>query len=225
MDRLPEPELMDLPAEADAYAAADFRTVNQLFVDRLAELVATASAAETGQPVHAVDLGTGPADIPILAAARFPGWRITAVDGAPAMLELARPRVAAAGLADRITLHLGDALATGLPAQCANVLFSNSLLHHVRDAAGLWREIARLRKPGGIVLLRDLRRPASPEAARQLVDEHARGESPLLQEEFFRSLLAAYTPEEIRAQLAAAGLVGWQVDVVSDRHLDVWTNV
>ena len=55
-----------------------------------------------------------------------------------------------------------------------------------------------------------------------LVAEHAGDESALLQEEFYRSLLAAYRPDEVRAQLAEAGLANLEVAAVSDRHLDVW---
>ena len=44
--------------------------------------------------------------------------------------------------------------------------------------------------------------------------------------DFFNSLLAAYRPDEIRAQLLAVGLGDrLQIDVVSDRHLIVWGNV
>ena len=38
MPRQPEPEYMDDPAEAEAYAASDFSEVNQAFIDRLLEL-------------------------------------------------------------------------------------------------------------------------------------------------------------------------------------------
>lgn len=49
MHRQPEPELMDLAHEAEAYAAADFSDVNAAFVDRLLSLAwtSTARAAST----------------------------------------------------------------------------------------------------------------------------------------------------------------------------------
>ena len=74
--RTPEPEYMDDRAEAEAYAAADFSGVNAAFAERLAELAVAIDNAE------ALDLGTGPADIPIRVARLKPGWRITAVDAA-----------------------------------------------------------------------------------------------------------------------------------------------
>ena len=41
-------------------------------------------------------------------------------------------------------------------------------------------------------------------------------------DEYYRSLLSSYTPEEVRAQLTRAGLVALNVERVTDRHFDVW---
>ncbi|MBP8132527.1 MAG: SAM-dependent methyltransferase, partial [Candidatus Hydrogenedentes bacterium] len=70
--------------------------------------------------------------------------------------------------------------------------------------------------------LRDLRRPPDTAAARRIVALHAGNESRLLQEEYYRSLLAAFTPEEVRSQLRAAELTALTVLEVADRYLDVW---
>src|SRR5437867_2197984 len=129
MDRQPEPELMDLPDEALAYANADFDEVNSAFVARLLEL------SDDLVEARALDLGCGPADITVRVAAARPLWQITAVDGSPAMLDIARRAVAAAGVSDRIALLRADAKASGLPARSFDVIFSNSLLHHVSDPA------------------------------------------------------------------------------------------
>jgi hypothetical protein len=40
----------------------------------------------------------------------------------------------------------------------------------------------------------------------------------VLRDDFYQSLLAAYTLPEIHAQLAQAGLHGFAVEAVSDRH-------
>ena len=44
-------------------------------------------------------------------------------------------------------------------------------------------------------------------------------EPPVLKRDFYNSLLAAFEIEEVRAQLAAAGMSGLSVRTVSDRHL------
>jgi ubiquinone/menaquinone biosynthesis C-methylase UbiE len=212
MNRRPEPELMDLPAEAAAYAAADFSAVNAAFVQRLLEL-----AGERSE-LRAIDLGTGPGDIAIRVARARPAWRIMAVDAAEAMLAIARRD--GAGLPN-VRFTLADAKASGFPGRSFDLIFSNSLLHHMPDPQPLWREIARLAAPGAVILVRDLMRPASEDDARRLVELHTGGESALLKEEFHRSLLAAFTLEEVRGQAASAGLGHLVVSASSDRHLDV----
>ena len=216
MQRRPEPELMDLHEEAEAYAVADFAEVNDRFVRRLTELAGPVVSA------RAVDLGTGPADIPIRVVRARPSWHVTAVDGSQAMLNLARAAVEKAGLSASIELVLADAKATSLPGGAFDLVFSNSILHHINDVDPLWAEVKRLGNPGAVVFLRDLARPSSEKDALDLVEKYSGDESDLLKEEFYRSLLAAYTPGEVRAQLERSGLSGLEVEMASDRHLDVF---
>jgi SAM-dependent methyltransferase len=130
--------------------------------------------------------------------------------------------VAAAGLNERVSLVRADGCRTGLPPQSFNVVTSNSILHHVRDPNAFWEECKRLARPGALLFHRDLMRPDCEDAVRRIVDRHAGGESPLLREEFHRSLLSAYEPDEIRAQLDRAGLGMLTVEAVTDRHVDFY---
>jgi ubiquinone/menaquinone biosynthesis C-methylase UbiE len=219
MQRQAEPELMGDRAEADAYAAADFAAVNAAFVERLLEL------AGDRADVWAVDLGAGPADIPVRVARARPDWRIVAVEAAPAMIEIARQAVAGPPpLSDRVFLHHADAKATGLPETSFDVILSNSILHHITQTVRLWAEVRRLARPGATVFFRDLARPDSEAGADRIAKRYAGTESQLLRDEYRRSLLSAYTVGEIRTQLARAGL-DLQVAMSSDRHLDVWGTV
>jgi ubiquinone/menaquinone biosynthesis C-methylase UbiE len=216
MPRQPEPEVMDLAGEAEAYARADFAEVNQAFVDRLLEFVGPRVRA------RAVDLGTGPADIPIRVLRHRPQWHVTAVDASEQMLRWARQAVEKAGLTDAIEPVCQDAKATDLPTGAFDVIFSNSILHHVDGVDRFWAEVRRLGKPGATVFLRDLARPPSPAAAAEIVETYAADETAVLREEYYRSLLSSYTPQEVRVQLEAAGLGALQVAMVTDRHLDIW---
>ena len=65
----------------------------------------------------------------------------------------------------------------------------------------------------------DLRRPDSPSAAQAFVDAYSANEPEILRRDFYNSLLAAFTPLEVEAQLAEAGLRTLKVTVPSDRHL------
>lgn len=213
MQREPEPELMDLPHEAQAYADADFAEVNAAFVDRLLSLAWDLHMA------RCVDLGSGPAEIPIRLAEQRPLWHIDAVDAAEPMIALAQAAVARAGVRN-VRLHLADAKRTRL-APGYDVISSNSLLHHLPDPLPLWLEIRRLARPGTIVLVRDLVRPATYDLADEMVEQYAGGESDTLRQEFYRSLLSAFTPAEIRAQLEEAGLSELEIRQSSDRHIDI----
>lgn len=219
MRRRAEPEWMDDLDEAEAYARADFRDVNEAFVDRLLELAGSRETAD------AVDLGTGPGDIPLRVWRRRPGWRIVAVDASEAMLSFARKAAEEAGAGQAIRWVLADAKRTALPDAAFEVVFSNSILHHITQTDVFWAEVRRLARPAALLFLRDLARPDDEAAARRIVQRYAAGESELLREEFYRSLLSSYTVAEVRQQLRRAGLGGLEVRMVTDRHLDIFGRV
>jgi SAM-dependent methyltransferase len=220
MKRIPEPEeLMDDPAQARAYAEADFSEPNQLFLELFADL--------HGGPLDglALDLGCGPGDIPLDFVQRHPAARIEAVDGAPAMLELARAKLAARPeLTARVIWRCDHLPCTELPAAGYDAVLSNSLLHHLADPLDLWRTVARCARPGAAVLVMDLARPHSETAVDALVETHALDAPEVLRRDFRNSLFAAYTPVEVADQLVAAGLPPLEVRMVSDRHLAVLGN-
>lgn len=217
MLRTPEPELMDDPAQAQAYAQADFSAPHQFFVEQFGRRFP--GRRVTGR---VVDLGCGDADVTVRFARANPYCRVLAVDAAPAMLDQARRRLAREALASRI------ALLEGLLPQCLEGLprfetvISNSLLHHLAEPATLWRAVRRAVRPGAAVFIMDLMRPESPAAALALRDTYAAGEPEVLRRDFLNSLHAAYRVDEVRRQLDDAGLEQLAVEAVSDRHWVVW---
>lgn len=215
MPRQPGPGVIDLPQEAAAYAHADFAEANRAFVERLVQL------AGDFEKARCLDLGTGPADIPIRLARARPKWHITAVEASPPMLGFARHAVDQAGLAKAIELVHADAKSTGLRSGSFNIVFANSILHHIDNTLRFWYEIKRLGAAGSLVFLRDFHRPPTADAALEIVQEYYSSESPLLRKEHTRSLLAAYTPEEVRGQLASAKMSRLKLETVTDRHMDI----
>jgi ubiquinone/menaquinone biosynthesis C-methylase UbiE len=211
VQRIPEPELMDDERQSLAYARADFSTSNQLFVDGLLRDF-------PGHLQSVVDIGCGPGDVVIRLARAAPNVHITAIDGSAPMIGLAREAVRAAGLAGRITLMQGYVPGVVLKDRSFDAILSKDLLHHLPDPLVLWREIARLGKSGGAVYVMDLIRPDTPDAARRIVETVAAREDPILREDFYNSLCAAFTLDEVGEQLAAAGL-DLAVSRVSDRHM------
>jgi len=211
MERVLEPELMDDEQQSIAYARADFSASNQLFVDGLIR----------DFPAHlrtALDIGCGPADVVIRLARAAPVVTITAIDGSAPMIRLARDAVRSAGLEQRVTLRQERLPGLPLEAHAFDAVLSKDLVHHLADPAVLWREIVRLGRPGAAVYVMDLLRPDTPEAARRIVDAVAAGEDPILREDFYNSLCAAFIVAEVRRQLESASL-DLTVAQVSDRHL------
>ena len=212
MDRVPEPEVMDTPEEAAAYDAMDHAEVNAAFVDRLVGL---------GARGRMLDIGCGPGHIPLLVAERVPGSTLVAVDLAPAMLALARRRLDDSPHRDRIELRLGDAKALELPGGSFDAVFSNTILHHLSDPQPFLREAARVLRPGGVLLIRDLYRPDSEAEVDHLVATHASNAGPIGQELLRACLCAALTPAELRAMADRCGLSAADLVIDSDRHMSL----
>lgn len=228
MRRTPEPELMDAPAQASAYAEADFSESNQAFVD---QFVALADGHERRSPA-VIDLGCGPGDICIRIAQALPDWHIIGLDAGPNMLKLAQAAVDAKQLSHQISL-VHDHLPCTLPEinsddQARNSLqatvqaiVSNSLLHHLPDPMSLWTTIAEQAPAGCLIQVMDLHRPETVDQAQALVKAYAGDAPDVLANDFYNSLLAAYTADEVEAQLQDCGLGHLTVNQTSDRHWQV----
>ncbi len=211
MERVLEPELMDDPEQALVYSRADFEEENQGFVDRFVECYPEFKIG------HVLDLGCGPADIPIRLARKLPECRITGVDGSAPMIAIGLETIRAAGLANRLTLRCARFQDAALPER-ADAVISNSLLHHVPNPLQFWYAVKKLAQPGAVVLVMDLLRPESSEAAQAIVDKYSAGEPAILRRDFYNSLLASFTEDDVAAQLAEMNLTRLLIDVPDNRH-------
>ena len=110
-------------------------------------------------PRRILDLATGTADFALAAARRFPSARVAGVDLTPAMLEIGRRKVAAAGLADRVALEEGNACALARADGSADAALCAFGFRNFPDRAAALREVARVLVPGGHLLVLELFRP------------------------------------------------------------------
>src|SRR4029079_10140335 len=104
-----------------------------------------------------------------------------------------------AGVKDACTLARMDAKALDCAPRSFDLVMSNSIAHHLPEPLDLFREVARVVKPGGAVLVRDLIRPESTEAAWAIVNRVANHDNDRQKQLFFDSLCAALTLDEVRA--------------------------
>jgi ubiquinone/menaquinone biosynthesis C-methylase UbiE len=206
--------------KARAYAKADFAEPHDRCIALMKE-----SLPDLPEQGYALDLGCGPADITIRFARMFPGWSVDGLDGAPAMLKYGQLALQQAQLQGRVRLlevYLPDG---NIPRDRYDLIFSNSLLHHLADPMVLWESVKRWSTAGTQVFVMDLMRPDMLETAAQLVAQYAANEPEILRHDFYHSLLAAYRIEEVQQQLTTVNLDYFSVKAVSDRHFIVWGEI
>jgi SAM-dependent methyltransferase len=113
-----------------------------------------------------VELCCGSGDLARLLLERLPGARLRALDGSRAML--AETRKTCAAYADRLDLRSFDLAAPDWRAlePAADAICSSLAVHHL-DAGQkrlLFGDLCAALRPGGVFVLADLIRPASPPA-------------------------------------------------------------
>ncbi len=102
------------------------------------------------EPCEVLELGCGPA-LDALNLAAHSAWRVQGVDFS--QTALAQAAEGARLLQRRLTLHCADVRRTGLPGGRFDLVYSQGLLEHFPDPEPVWREMQRLTKPGGFVLV------------------------------------------------------------------------
>jgi len=156
--------------------------------ERLKKLIALAGTGET-----AADIGTDHGMVPVELARRGAFARVIASDVRKGPLEAASAHVREAGLADRISLRLGDGLAVLSPGEADVILISGM---------------------GGALMRRILKDgEAAAKAARRLVLS-PQSEIPafrsFLQKNGYRITAEAMVPEEGKFYVLLSAEPGWQ---------------
>jgi ubiquinone/menaquinone biosynthesis C-methylase UbiE len=201
LPRRPEPEVMDDSDEVEAYASAAAEAFLDSIDNTLVEQV-IALAPERGR---LLDLGCGPGGIALKLARRLPGVTVFGADYSLNMIRAARRAAAEQGLAERAHFFVADANRLAFPESSFDFVLSNSLLHHLREPVRVLKEMARVARPEGVLLMRDLRRP-SRLAFPLHVRWFGRYYSGLMYKLYCDSVRAAYTGEELTDLLARSGL-------------------
>jgi ubiquinone/menaquinone biosynthesis C-methylase UbiE len=212
--RVLEPEIMDDEQQVLAYTNADFADSNQRFVDLLFQ-------EYQGKLKNILDIGCGPADVPIRIIHKDPNIKITAIDASGQMIRQAKQAVKKNGFEQNIDALLGRVPGLKLNKYSFDTIISKDFLHHLPDPALFWEELKRLvqlnRQATGIFIM-DLFRPKSKEKGKQIVEAVSKDEADILKNDFYYSLLASFSIDEIQDQLKEAKM-NLKVDKVSERHM------
>ncbi len=131
-------------AAADHYGSAALG-----FWDRFGAATVSRLRLSPGGAVLDLCCGAGASAVPA-ARAVGPSGRVLGIDAAAPLLDLARARVAAEGLAN-VGFRTGDATRTGLPDGSFDAVVCVFGIFFAADMAAFAREMWRLVRPGGVL--------------------------------------------------------------------------
>ncbi|PJZ47040.1 methyltransferase domain-containing protein [Leptospira brenneri] len=216
MIRIPEPELMDDPIQAESYAKADFETAHSFLVRKFQDRLPLRFIPES-----ILDLGCGPGDMSSRLYSQFPNANFTFLDGSEFMLDLCKKRMGTLVSEKRKNKiqFKKELIQDFVPESPFDLIFSNSLLHHLHDPFDFWAGVQRSIHEDSFIFISDLMRPDSLTNANQLIERYANNEPEILKRDFYNSLLAAYRIEEVKEMLEIVRLDSKLiVEPVTDRH-------
>ena len=105
------------------------------------------------QPRRILDVATGTGDLALAMARRMRGVQVLGVDLSENMLAEARRKATACGLDERVVLSLGDAERLEVADASVDVVTVAFGVRNFGDLGAGLREIARVLKPGGTLLI------------------------------------------------------------------------
>lgn len=124
---------------------------------------AVRESARALRPVErALDLATGTGDLAVALARLWPTVTVEALDASPRMIEQAEGRLVRrdADVATRVRPVVGDMMALPQDAGAIDVVTASYAVRNVPEARVAVREMARVLRPGGVLVTLDFYRPS-----------------------------------------------------------------
>ncbi len=160
--------------------------------------------ADLHQGERVLDLGSGGGIDVLLSARRVgPKGRAFGLDMTDEMLALARRNAAEAGI-ENVEWLRGHIESIPLPAASIDVVISNCVVNLAADKQAVFREIARVLRPGGRIGISDV-----------VADDSMSPEARAAMGDYAGCVSGALTFAEYRAGLLAAGLDGIEITVTN----------
>lgn len=122
-----------------------------IYQDRMAMALHWIEQLRLPSAAHLLEIGCGAGFATAALAMR--GYRVDAVDSVPAMINLTNERLAKTGAAERVRIVRADARHLLMPNDSFDLVFALGVLPWLDDPLAAVREMARVTRPGGYVLI------------------------------------------------------------------------
>ena len=147
------------PSRATVEALAPYDQFHGRGLEATEDMAALVQVAETD---HLLDVGSGIGGPARYLAQRF-GCRVSGIDLTPEFCDVARHLTALLGLADRVSVRQGNALAMPFGDATFDGAYSMNVSMNIADKCALYREIHRVLKPGAWLMLSEVAQGSSGE--------------------------------------------------------------
>ena len=226
MKRVTEPELMRDKKQVKAYVEADFSLTEENLVEQLSQELRKKEDFCSDSLI--IDLGCGPGNISEKISSRWKQVRVIGVDDSEEMLKEAikRSKLGVFNVSSEKLSYKQEnisSIANGKSTliNCADVVVSNSVFHHIHEPSVFFHALLNISKNGALHFHRDLRRPSTYEKALAIQNKYLKDAPSIIRRDFLASLLAAHTSEEVNRYFKKFNFNHFSVTEVEDKYIDI----
>ena len=198
--RIMEPEVVETLEEVYAY---DRLSMKYLMILHNGFIETIINASPNGGRFLEVGCGTG--RIAIGVAKYTEKIRIVGVDLSDSMLVVAKDNATKEGVNHRVQFKYADAKDMPFEDDTFDAVFCHNMLHHLHDPLPVIREMKRVAKQDGALLVRDLVRK-SKFKAKLHVGFFGLTYNKLMKKEYYDSILASFSKKEFADCMTEIGL-------------------
>jgi ubiquinone/menaquinone biosynthesis C-methylase UbiE len=198
--RVLEKEVMESAEEAKAYDELD-RLWGDVLFQGFAESALRMGLIEG----RVLDVGCGPGRISTRLAKLNPKFSIEGIDLSQNMLDLAVQTAAINGMSQNTRFSVGDAKKIPFPDETFDLVICHNFLHQLPEPLVALKEINRVAKRNGAILIRDVQRLAEPWMSAML-PLFCLGQGTILKRLTIDSYRAGLTRTELADLAKAAGI-------------------
>ena len=231
MERVPEPELMEEKEQVISYDDADFSEGEFNLINQISHYLLRKKISLSEKDLI-VDLGCGPGNISQKLAIKWPNTEVVGIDGSKEMILRAQYNKEIYTYKKNlknlryICSDIKDIKSNNFfLKKKISLLVSNSLIHHITHLEDFFNTIRSLSSNITVNFHKDLKRPLDEKSALKLKAQCSKNYNEILTNDYYASLRASYTVEELKNFTLENDLSSLDVFEDGDKYLIVYGNV